>query len=78
MEEKEYNVVKLENGMEYAEVNKINHNEKTYLFLVNLNNDDDFCIRKLINENGNDILVGLDSKVEFDEVLNIFLRSNFN
>ncbi len=78
MKDKEYNVVVLENGIEYAEVEKIKHNENTYLFLVNLKNDDDFCIRKLIKENGKDMLVGLDGKAEFDEILRIFLRNNFN
>ena len=78
MDEKEYNVVVLEDGMEYAEINKINLNEKTYLLLVNLKNDNDFCIRRLINENGEDVLIGLDSKEEFDQILNIFLKNNFN
>lgn len=78
MDEKEYNVVVLEDGTEYAEINKINLNEKTYLLLVNLKNDNDFCIRRLINENGEDVLIGLDSKEEFDQILNIFLKNNFN
>ncbi len=78
MDEKEYNVVVLEDGTEYAEINKINLNEKTYLLLVNLKNDNDFCIRRLINENGEEVLIGLDSKEEFDQILNIFLKNNFN
>lgn len=78
MKEKEYNVIVLENGEEYAEVNKIKHNDKTYLFFVNLKNDDDFCIRKLVNKDGKEVIIGLDDRAEFDEILNIFLENNFN
>ena len=78
MEEKEYNVVVLEDGIEYAEVNKIKLNGKTYIFLVNLKDDDDFCVRKLIKENGKEFFAGLDSNAEFDEVLKEFYKNNFN
>ena len=78
MEEKEYDVVVLEDGLEYAEINKMKLNGKTYIFLTNLKNDDDFCIRRLIKKDNKEFFEGLSSKEEFDEVLREFYRSNFN
>ena len=78
MEEKEYNVVTLENGVEYTEVDKLDYNGNTYVFLSNLDNPNDFCIRKLVNENDEDYIVGLDSKDEFNPVLNRFAKDYIN
>ena len=78
MEEKEYNVVTLENGVEYTEVDKLDYNGNTYVFLSNLDNPNDFCIRKLVNENDEDYIVGLDSKDEFNTVLNRFAKDYIN
>ena len=72
MEEKEYNVVTLEDGNEYIQVDKINDNNIAYLILSNSSNPDDFCIRKLITENDKEYLVGLASDEEFDKIYNMF------
>ena len=78
MKEKEYNVVTLEDGLEYAEVKKIIYNGILYLFLSSLENDDNFCIRKLVDKNGKQVLIGLDDEAEFNEILSIFVSKNFN
>lgn len=78
MKEKEYNVVTLEDGLEYAEVKKIRYNGIIYLFLSSLENNDNFCVRKLVNKNGKQVLIGLDDEAEFDEILSIFVSKNFN
>lgn len=78
MKEKEYNVVTLEDGLEYAEVKKIRYNGILYLFLSSLENDDNFCIRKLVNKNGKQVLIGLDDEAEFNKILSIFVSKNFN
>lgn len=74
MVEKEYNVVVLENGVEYTEIKRVNDNGNTYVFLANLDKDDDFCVRKLIKKNNEDYIVGLDSKEEFDRVFGLLTK----
>ena len=78
MEDREYNVVTLENNIEYTEVAKLEHNGNTYVFLSNLDDSSDFCIRKLVNENDKDYIIGLDNKEEFDTVLNLFAKDYIN
>lgn len=78
MEEKECNVVTLEDGIEYTEVDKIEFNNNTYVFLSNLDNPENFCIRKLIKENEEEFIIGLDSDEEFDTILNLFTQKYTN
>lgn len=78
MEEKEYNVVTLEDDIEYTEVDKIEYNNNTYVFLSDLENPENFCIRKLITENDEEYIIGLDSDEEFNNVLNLFTQKYTN
>lgn len=78
MEEKECNVITLEDGIEYTEVDKLEHNNNTYVFLSNLENPENFCIRKLIKENEEEFIIGLDSDEEFDIILNLFTQKYTN
>lgn len=78
MEEKECNVVTLEDNVEYTEVDKIEYNNNTYVFLSNLDNPENFCIRKLIKENDEEYIIGLDTKEEFNNVLNLFTQKYTN
>ena len=66
---KELDVIKLEDGIEYAIVQKIEKNNNTYLYLTNIDDEKDFCIRKLIIQNGEEVLIGLDDDEEFDKAL---------
>jgi hypothetical protein len=71
-EEKEYNVITLENGIEYTEIDRINFNNNCYVVLSNLDDPSDFCIRRLINDNNQEYIVGLENREEFNNVLKLF------
>ena len=78
MEEKEYNVITLEDNIEYTEIDRIENNNNVYIVLSDIENPENFCIRKLINENNEDFIIGLDSKEEFDTILKIFTEKYTN
>ena len=78
MEEKEYNVVTLEDGIEYTEIDKIENDGKTYVFLSNLDNPKDFCVRRLMTDDDGDYIIGLDNKEEFDTVMKLFYDKYIN
>lgn len=80
MEEKEITTVVLENGLEYLIIDEIldNNNNNNYVYLTNVNDEEDFCIRKYIIENDNEIYVGLDNDDEFDQALQLYAKKNSN
>ena len=78
MEEKECNVVTLEDNIEYTEVDRIEYNNNHYVFLSDLENPENFCIRKLINQDNEQYIIGLDTKEEFDNILNLFTKKYTN
>lgn len=71
-EEKECNVITLENGIEYTEIDKINFNNNCYVVLSNFDDPSDFCIRKLVINNDQEYIVGLEDREEFNNVLKLF------
>lgn len=66
----------LENNIEYLVVDKINVDNKSYVYLLNPNDNEDLCIRKEVFKNGTNTLVGLDDEVEFNEALDLYLKKN--
>lgn len=74
MEEKEYNVVTLDNGIEYTEIARLNDNNNTYVLLSNLDDSEDFCIKKLIKNNNIEQVIALDSVSEFDKLFALFTK----
>lgn len=62
--------VVLEDNKEYIITRKIIDNSIEYLLLSDSNDVENFCIRKIIEENNEKYIVGLDSKEEFDKILN--------
>lgn len=66
----------LEDGNKYTITTKVNDNSIDYVLLNNINDAEDFCIRKIINENGESFIVGLDSKEEFDRILEKISKGN--
>ncbi len=69
--------VVLEDGLEYIVIDEIdNDNRVTYVYLVNVNDEKDFCIRKVDDNVNPDLLVGLDSNMEFDKALLIFTKKH--
>ena len=63
--------VTLENGTTYAIAKEINN----YVYLVNPQNELDFCIRKNVNRNGEQYIEPLDSEEEFQKALLILKES---
>ena len=66
----------LEDNIEYEIVEKIKYQEKEYIFLSNTEDPKDFCIRKVIVENEQKFLVGLDDDKEFDLALMLFAKNH--
>lgn len=66
--------VKLEDGNDYIVVDKIDN----YVFLSNLKDSNDFCIRKEIEENDTTYLVGLDNNEEYEKIVKLLLEKNNN
>lgn len=69
-------IIKLEDGNTYTVVDKIEKLDKSYIYLANIENVQDFCIRKEIMENGETFIVGLDNDQEYEEAMNLFINKN--
>lgn len=76
--EKEYEVVKLEDGKEYFVIDEITENNNTYVYLTNVEDSQSFCIRKVLNEGTEQYLVGLSTDEEFDQALLYFAKKHNN
>lgn len=68
----------LENGKEYHVIDKIEYENKTFIYLADINNPKDFCARKEIEEDGKTFLVGLDNKEEADLALRLLTEKHQN
>ena len=77
-EEKLCHVIKLGDNIEYTEIDRVNYNHNTYVILSDLDNPNDFCIKKLINENNYEYIIELNDKEEFNNVLKIFIDKYTN
>ena len=77
MEEKEYYTINV-NNIKYSEVDTINYNNNNYVFFADLDNPENFCIKKLIKENQEEFFEGLNSKEEFDTLLDLFMKKYTN
>lgn len=67
----EYNVITLEDNLEYAELETITYNNTEYILLSEINNEENFCIRKIKKKDNEEYIVGLDSEEEFDTILKL-------
>jgi len=70
------NVITLEDGIEYAVIDEIKHDNNRYIYLTNINNYEDFCIRKILLEGTEEFIVGLDDDKEFDLALMLFAKNH--
>lgn len=68
--------VTLDDGITYVIVDEIEFDNKKYIYLVNENDEKDFCIRKSISENGEEFFVGLETDEEFDKAMLYFTKKN--
>lgn len=76
MIELEVETVTLEDGINYLVIGDIKDNENEYLYLVNENKNDDFCIRKSKSQDGKKVIIPLDSEDEFKRALELYKISN--
>lgn len=72
---KEYKVYNFE-GKEYALVSELDINNIKYMQFVDINNLRNFCIRKISIIDGEEMIIGLDNKEEFDMVLSCFANKH--
>lgn len=70
------NMVTLENGVEYAEVDELTHNNTKYILLTNIKNVKDSCIRKVLIKDNEEYFSRLDNDSEFDTILELFMKKN--
>lgn len=73
---KELDTIKLEDGLTYAIVETIEKDDNKYVYLANINDEKDFCIRKIILENNEEILIGLENDDEFKKAL-LYLQNKY-
>ena len=78
MTKKECNVVTLDNGIEYTEVYRLSADGNIYSFLSNLDDVDDFCIKKVIKKNDRELVIGLDNEIEFNKALALFTKEHIS
>ena len=71
----ELDTIKLENK-EYAIIAEMNINGTNYMHLANVENPSDFCIRKVIMKDGEEIITGLDDRKEFDMAMQAFSKKH--
>ena len=60
--------ITLENGVTYSIIRE----KESYVYLINPQDENDFCIRKNVVIDDEEYLKKLDSKEEFDYALSIF------
>lgn len=63
--------ITLDDGITYAVVDEKVYNGIKYVYLVDRNNELNFCIRKIEIENGKEYIINLDDRKEFELALNI-------
>jgi len=59
-------------GKKYMIVAELNINGIPYIHFASIDNPGDFCIRKVSIMDGEEMIVGLDSREEFDMALKAF------
>lgn len=75
---KEVEVVTLEDNNEYAIIDRITHNNKTYAYLMNTKDKDDICIRTIEDVANGYKITGLASEEEFDLAMSLLSKKYNN
>lgn len=65
-----FETVTLEDGITYAIVME----KENYLYLANIDNAEDFCIRKNVLRDGKEYIETLDNEQEFQKALALFTK----
>ena len=70
----EIEVITLEDGKDYNVMDKLDQNGFTYLLLVNVDDDTDFCVRKEVIKEDKSYIAMLSSDEELQNVLKEFAK----
>ena len=68
----EFDIVTLEDNIEYVILARIENNGNKYVYLSQVDDDDDFCIRKEVVEDNKTYFTGLNDEDEFKLALELF------
>ena len=71
----EVKIIDLEDGS-YIISDEIILNNTKYIYLTKENDMMDFCIRKIVMENGEEFIDVLDTEEEFDRAMQVFLQKH--
>ena len=74
--EKELEVITIDNK-DYVVIEEVKHNNKTFLYLSNIINDEDTLIRKL-DENDKNTVLPLQDEQEFEIACNLLFKNFAN
>lgn len=66
-------IIKLEDGINYIITETIRFGDNEYLYLTNENDVNDFCIRKVVN----DEIIGLEDENEYNKAL-LLINEKYN
>jgi hypothetical protein len=74
--EEEIEIVTLEDGIDYMVLDEIKSSGVTYVYLANVDDEKDICVRKVTKVKGKEIINGLDSKTELEKALLLFAKNH--
>lgn len=74
--DEEIEIITLEDNNDYIVIDEITNGDVVYVYLANVDDEKDVCVRKVTHEHGEDILNGLDSSKELDKALLLFARKH--
>lgn len=74
--EQELDFVTLDDEKQYAIIDEITEDNITYVYLANISDETDFCIRKVKDEAKGKMLIGLKDRAEFDKALVYYANKN--
>ncbi len=66
----------LEDNETYAVIDMIPDDKGTYVYLTNIKDEEDLCVRKQIKEQDENVLVGLENEDEVDYALRLLVQKN--
>ena len=72
----EVEIVTLENNQDFLIIDEIQVDDIKYVYLSNVNDEKDLCVRKVIKKDGKDIITKLSSDEELDKALLIFAKNH--
>lgn len=72
----EIEIVTLENNLDYMVIDEITSGDVVYVYLANIDDEKDVCVRKVTHEDEEDILNGLATADELDRALLLFAKKH--